>query len=180
MATSIKRDPEEFRASLGKEKGVPLAWDEDTDDDEGYAPDSLFKEAIQRDPSLCNNCFNDRYDYVAIEWLCGEQGWQNWSRRYPVPGRNSPDPMREQRHGGEELCCAECGHHTGKDRPVSKRQACAHAARISDALAARGIEHDRKTLLAVTLDRCAIEDTTGVEDAAVFPNAVTEAVRAVQ
>ena len=177
MATSIKRDPEGYYPELFKARGVEVAKRGESD---GRSPDSLFKDAIQRDPSLCNNCFSDRFDHIAVEWLCGEQGWQDWSRRYPIPGRNSPDPMQEQRHGGEPLCCAECGHHTGKDRPLSKREACAHAGRISDALMARGVEHDRKTLLAVTLDRIAIEDTTGVEDVQVFPYAVSEAVRACQ
>lgn len=169
MSLSAYRSPEEYRPELTKERGA-----------DGIAAESLFKDAIQRDPSLCNNCFADRFEFVRIEWKCGEQGWLPWSRRYCIPGRNDPDPRRDLRHDGGPICCSHCGHHTGKTRRLSKRTATAHAGRLSDALSARGIEHDRKTLLAVTLDRVSSGDYTGIEDAQVFPQAIREAVRAVQ
>lgn len=163
------RDPQGYHPELTKQQGAT-----------GRAPESLFKDAIQRDPSLCNNCFADRFDYVKVEWECGELGWLEWSRRYAIPGRNSPDVARDLRRGGEPVCCSSCGHHTGKDRELSKRTATAHAGRLSAALFKRGVDHDRKTLLAVTLDRVCSGDYTGVEDAKVFPQAIREAVRAVQ
>lgn len=169
MSLSAYREPAGYRPELTKERGA-----------EGIAADSLFKDAIQRDPSLCNSCFSERFEFVRVEWKCGDQGWLPWSRRYPIPGQNDPDPRRDLRHDGGPICCANCGHHTGVTRRLSYRTATAHAARISDALHRRGIEHDRKTLLAVTMDRIAIEDTTGKEDDEVFRPAVSEAVRACQ
>lgn len=176
-ALSAYREPPEYRPELSKSRGVTVSNHGDKD---GIGADSLFKDAIQRDPSLCNNCFSERFDYISIQWKCGSQGWMNYSRRYPVPGRNSPDPNRQLRSDGGPLCCAECGHHTGKDRALSHRVATAHAGRISDALARRGIEHDRRVLLAHTVERNKIPDSTGVEDVQVFPQAVSKAVRVVQ
>lgn len=169
MSLSAYREPEGYHPELSKQRGA-----------DGRTPESLFKDAIQRDPSLCNNCFAERFDHVKIEWKCGKLGWLEWSRRFAIPGRNAPDVARELRRGGEPVCCATCGHHTGKDRELSYRTATAHAGRLSAALFHRGVAHDRKTLLAVTVDRINMEDTTGVEDAQVFPQAVAEAVRAVQ
>lgn len=168
MSTTPQREPQGYRPQLAKDRGTP-------DREAG----SLFKDAIQRDPSLCNNCFHERFDYQERQFMCGELGWLDWQRRYPIPGQNDPDPSRELRRG-RPVFCAHCGHKSGKDRCLSHREATAHAGRISAALYRRGVDHDRKTLLAVTVDRCAIEETTGTEDASVFPQAVSEAVRAVQ
>lgn len=169
MSLSAYRSWDEYRPELSKEKGAS-----------GRTPDSLFKDAIQRDPSLCNSCFTERAWYVSLQWKCGEQGWKPYKRRYYIAGKNDPDPNQDLRHDGGPICCAECGMASGQDRPLSYRQATAHAGRISEALSNRGIDHDRRTLLAVTVDRVRLEDTTGVEDAKVFPQAVSEAVRACQ
>ena len=168
MSLSAYRNWPEYRPELAKQDGVA-----------GRAPDSLFKDAIQRDPSLCDSCFSERAYYVSMQWKCGDRGWQPYRRRYHIPGRNDPDPNRDLRSDGGPVCCAQCGMAWGQDRPLSHRQATAHAGRISDALARRGIDHDRKTLLAVTVDKIADPDTTGVEDATVFPDAVAAAVRGV-
>lgn len=168
MSTTQYREPPDYRPSLGKSRGTP-----------NRAPESLFKDAVQRDPSLCNSCFSERFDFEERQFLCGELGWLDWSRRYPIPGRNAPDVSRELRRG-RPIFCAHCGHKNGKDRCLSHREATAHAGRLSAALSRRGVEHDRKTLLAVTVDKISEPDTTGVEDAAVFAPAVREAVLAVQ
>lgn len=168
MSVINYREPDEFRPSLAKSRGAP-----------DRAAGSLFREVIQRDPSLCNNCFSERFDYQELQWWCGEQGWQDWQRRYPIPKQNTPDPNRELRRG-RPIFCSHCGHKSGKDRALSHEEATAHAARISDALTRRGIGHDRKTLLAMTVDMMREPDSTGVEDVAVFEPAVAEAVRAVQ
>lgn len=150
-----------------------------TDDAPNHHPSEVFRREVQRAPEFCNNCFSFRFEFDAQSFRCGELGWLDYERRYPVPGRNDPDPVRELRRG-RPVFCAHCGHKSGKDRPLSHEQATAHAARISDALARRGIPHDRKTLLAVTVDKISEPDTTGVEDDHVFRVAVAEGVRAVQ
>ena len=143
-------------------------------------PSDVFTDLIQRKPQYCNNCFNRRFSYFAYDFHCGVLGWLEYKRRYPVPKRNSPDPLREQRQGGQKLCCAECGHHTGKDRTLTVNEATDHAGRISKALRRQGVAHDRETLLREARRRAHDPDTSGAEDERLFSPAVAEAIRASQ
>lgn len=139
----------------------------------------VFRDVIQRTSEYCRNCFAYRYDFIGHDFYCGRLGWQRYERRYPVPKANDPDPNRELRSAGNPLCCAECGHHNGKDRGLTPNEATAHAGRLSRALAREGIAHDRETLLCVARRLAYEPGTSNAEDERVFAPAVAEAILAV-
>lgn len=125
-----------FRPDYGKLLGAP-----------SIHPYDVFGEIIQRDRTVCENCFIDRYDVEALEWSCGEQGWLRWDRYYPIAGRNDPEVAPKLRRGNPELLCSECGYNFRADRPLSTEKATQYALHLSESLTARKVKHDRETLL---------------------------------
>lgn len=140
-------------------------------------PEKVFPKVIQQDKSLCANCYSDRWDFEAVEFQCGELGWILWERRYPIPGKNSPDLIRDERHDGRPLCCTSCGFETGQRKgELSKREASEYAWNVSRALEHRGYPHDRELLLRAVRKLGSIPGNQG-KRYDVFGTAVAEAVR---
>lgn len=140
-------------------------------------PDRVYAEIIQRDKSLCSNCYTGRWDYEAVEFKCGELGWLLWERRYPIPGRNSPDLIKDERHDGRPLCCTHCGFENGERKGELKtNEALDFACNISTALMVRGHAHDPEILLRAVKKNKSISEIQG-QRGEIFGTAVAEAVR---
>ena len=140
-------------------------------------PEKVFSEVIQRDKSLCSNCYHSRWDYEAIEFRCGELGWLLWERRYPIPGRNYPDPLRDQRHDGSPICCNSCGFESGQRKgELPTHEALDYTCNISRALFERGHAHDPEILLRAVKRNKSISEIQG-QRGEIFGSAVTEAIR---
>lgn len=165
MSITNYREPEEHRPQYGRALGAPNIESDDT-----------FKDVIQRDPCVCNNCFTDRFDVEAVEWWCGSLGWLDWERFWPIAGRNDPDPNRNPsvRGGGEPVHCANCGFGGVRNRPLSMHQATEYAANLSRALDTRDVDHDTEVLLREVRRRKRDPDAQGKDDA-IFAPAVTRA-----
>ena len=140
-------------------------------------PADVFPRVIQRDRSLCSNCYADRYDYRAVEFWCGSLGWLLWERPFPIAGRNDPDPPKDERHDGRPICCTSCGFESGRRKgELPKPEAMAIAENISQALTRRGYDHDREILLRAVWKHKGEPGRQG-QRGKVFGDAVAEAVR---
>lgn len=150
-------------------------WDAYQEESDEPSP---FKDLIQRDPVICDNCFIVRYETVTHEWWRGSFGWSDYNRWEPIPGRSSPVPADTPAQG-TRLACSNCGHRKTKQRPVPKHLIHEYAKHISATLDFKEIEHDREVLIAEVENRNT-SDNQGRQDSCVFSPAVADAIRVVQ
>lgn len=148
-------------------------WDAYEQDESDVTP---FKDLIQRDGVVCDNCFVLRYETETHEWWRGEFGWLDYERWHPIPGRSVEVPA-DGTASGTRLACKNCGHRRTKQRPVPKHLILEYAKNISQTLDFKEIEHDREVLLAVVEERNNSENQ-GKQDSAVFAPAVKRAILA--
>lgn len=148
-------------------------WDAYQSDSE-FEP---FKELLQRDPRVCDNCFILRYEDVSFEWKCGELGWLSYSQFIPLHREERHESIRADHvTDGMRLACGNCGHRRGKTRPLPKERVREVAANISQTLDEKGIDHDSDLLLTVVRERnCSANQ--GRQDSDVFAPAVAAALR---
>lgn len=155
-------------------------WDEyqkSSDDDSAVDPENAFRDLIQRDGTICDNCFLDRYEAVTHEWWRGSFGWLDYERWVPHPERSERVPA-DTTASGTRLACSECGHRVrSKQRPVPKHLIEEYAENISEALDKKGIDHQRDVLIQEVVARNT-SDTQGRQDTDVFGPAVERAIRA--
>lgn len=116
------------------------------------ANDELFKNLIQRDPDICNNCFRlvavteERNYYVTT--FNGDL----WLKEVDRPDRRWVHEGNTDHQAGDTLTdgtvrCCECGVPSDTIRPVSKDHAMEHVERICDRLEEKDIEFDREQLV---------------------------------
>lgn len=142
-------------------------------------PERVFPELIQRDNTICDNCWRTRWDVYAEDYYGSETGWNRYERWYPLAGRNHPDALPNLRHDGSPRACASCGFESGRDRPLSLEQACGYAWNLCESLAERGVAHDRETLLKVVRQRKRQPEYQSYSESDIYGYAVAEAIRAV-
>jgi hypothetical protein len=161
--------------------------DSDTDDparfladahaDHEYTAASAFVDLLQRDRSVCNNCFRRQYDVAVTERLTREHGWVTAQFWTPRPAQTQPAHADRQTRGLTSACdCGVIGH--AKRRPLPTPLAVEFAEHIADTLADKRVPHDRETLLAEVRERKADPAVQGREDTDVFAPAVRAAIRA--
>jgi len=163
----LHRQTPDYEPRFSRELGVP-----------NIHPESVFSEVIQRDRSVCENCWQTRWDIYAEEFYGKANGWQQYERWYPIPGRNHPDALPNQRHDGTPRCCDNCGFESGRDRPLTLARACEYADNLSTALNERDIPHDREALLKTVRRRKQRPEFQSHSEDDVFGHAVAEAIRA--
>lgn len=137
-----------------------------------------FKDLIQKDPVVCDNCFTVRFEAETHEWWRGSFGWIDYERWHPIPDRSEEVPA-DSTTQGTKLACANCGCRKMKQRPVPKYLVQEYANNISETLDFKEIEHDRQRLLAEVEERNTSENQ-GRQDSHVFSPAVKAAIRADQ
>ena len=148
-------------------------WDEYDSPD----TDTAYEDLIQRDPTVCDNCFQKCFTEVTREWYSGTFGWSDYNRWVPHPDCVSSIPA-DNAAQGVRLTCANCGHRTTQIRPVSKARIDDCIQNLSKTLALKGIKHSATVLEAEVHDRNTPENQ-GRQDYEVFRPAVIEAIRAV-
>lgn len=137
-----------------------------------------FRDLIQRDPVVCDNCFLRRYETVTREWWRGSFGWMQYNRWDPIPGTHVEVPANTMAQG-TRLACSNCGHRKTKDRPIPKHLIDEYTDNISDTLDFKEIAHSRDRLFVEVHDRNTCENQ-GRQDSHVFAPAVKDAIRVSQ
>lgn len=146
-------------------------WDSGTEPDEGT---EAFRDLIQRDPTVCDNCFLNRYETVTHEWWRGSFGWMDYSRWIPRANTAIEVPA-DTTAQGTRLACANCGHRNSKHRPIPKHKIPDRAENLSQTLDLKEITHCRQTLFAEVDERNTCENQ-GRQDSHVFAPAVRIAI----
>lgn len=140
------------------------------------ADPNAFKELIQQDPCVCDNCFLLRYEEESFEWSQGELGWMEYNRWHAIPDRSTEVPADGT---GTRLACANCGHRNSKRRPLPKHRIREVIANLSLTLDAKGIDHD-PLVLASEVEERNTSDVQGKQDSDVFAPAVEAAITTIQ
>lgn len=143
------------------------------------APDALedaFKELIQTDSTVCNNCFR----LVATEQTgrqsIGSLGWFVVRYRTPVEGTTVDAAPQKITKSTVRACnCGEYGTER-KRRPLSKERAVEYASNLADTLEAKRVPFDRDVLMADVRERIAEPSTSNREDTHVFAPALARAL----
>lgn len=138
-----------------------------------------FKDLIQRDPVVCDHCFQRRYVTITKDWWRGdpELGWMEYNRWLPIPGRSTEVPADVAAHG-IRLACDTCGYVGTKHRPLCAEDVAEFALNICETLDAKGIDHNASVLLR-EVDRRNTSENQMRQDSHVFAPAVKRAIRKV-
>lgn len=137
-----------------------------------------FKDLLQRDPRVCDNCFILRYEEVSMEWWRGTFGWMPFNRFIPIaPDERHESFQPERITTGMRLTCGECGHRDTKKRPLPKHEVRSVAQNISQTLDEKGIDHDGRLLLH-SVERRNVSANQGRQDSHVFAPSVRAAIEA--
>lgn len=150
-------------------------YQDSDDEDEDFDLQDAFKDLIQRDPTVCDNCFSMKYTRISHQWWRGSFGWLDYERWLPLPGAVTDVPADETAQG-TKLACSECGHRTGKSRPIPKADIVGCAKNISETLDAKEVEHDYRVLIH-EVERRNTSENQGKQDSHVFGPAVEKALR---
>lgn len=139
-----------------------------------------FKDLLQRDPRVCDNCFVLRYEEVSLEWWRGdpELGWLPYEQFIPIAPEDRHDEFHpEDIAQGTRLTCGKCGHRDTKHRPQPKDEVRKIAQHITQTLSEKGIDHDSRLLLH-TVERRNTSANQGRQDSHCFGPAVIAAIEA--
>lgn len=150
------------------------SWDEHEQDEEEESADEPFKDLLQRDPTVCDNCFLRRYVEVSHEWWRGTFGWSEYNVWLPFPEANQRIPADEPT-GGTRLACGNCGHRGTKHRPIPSERLDEIIEHICETLASKDVAFDREVLVSV-IEKRNTSENQGKQDSHVFAPAVRAAV----
>ena len=135
--------------------------------DETSARD-VFKNLIQRDPSVCNHCFSEKYDSFVHEYWTGDTWMMRKDRQWADESGNLPaEPAGE----GTRPTCA-CGSRYEHYRPISVSDAIEFAHNLSNSLRMRGVDHDKNTLIDAVHDLARRPENQHRQDEGVFQAAI--------
>lgn len=133
-----------------------------------------YKDLIQRDPAVCDNCFQLRYDILTAEFWRRSLGWSNYEHWTPR-GDNNVTIQPENPTEGVQLACEYCGERGGKERPVPGDEIEIYMIHLSETLDSKGIAHERDVLLEETRERN-IPKHQCKQDSHIFAPAVSAAI----
>lgn len=146
-------------------------------DDELPESSGAFKDILQRDPTVCNNCFSITHDAVAYDRWSGVHGWTTlewWDAR---PDATIPAHHERMTYGMTSACT--CGEITaGKRRPLSYSETLEYGENILGVLDEKDIDVDAFEFRRVLRERKSDPDLQGREDLGVFAPAVDAGIRA--
>jgi len=138
-----------------------------------------FKDLLQRDPRVCDNCFILRYEEIKMEWWRGSTGWMPYEQFIPIaPEDRHQEFFTDKGTDGPRLTCGNCGHRNTKHRPQPKHKVREYAENIVQTLDEKGIDHDSRLLLH-TVTRRNTSANQGKQDSHVFGPATRAAIEAV-
>lgn len=132
-----------------------------------------FKQLIQRDPDICNNCF--RLTHVSEERNYGVDTYRDgneskiWLKEVDLPNRKWPKhentefTLADDMTGGSYRGC-ECGAHHTTVRPVSKPVAMDHLERLLDRLEDKDFVVDRNLARHIAWQYFSDPDRQGKQD----------------
>lgn len=149
-------------------------WEEYDSDDRDT--DTAYEDLIQRDPTVCDNCFQKCYVQVSHEWWRGTFGWSDYNHWIPYPSKVDQVPA-DQSSQGIRLTCSNCGHRKTQIRPIAKTKMPTYIENLAETLTRKGIDHDAEVLAAEVMTRNVAENQ-GRQDMEVFKPALSAAIRA--
>lgn len=139
-------------------------------------PTLAFTDLIQRDPTVCSNCFTITHDDVAYNRYSGIYGWHTIEYWYPRPTRTIPAHHDRMTYGLTTACkCGEISY--GKRRPLTYKLACEYGENILDTLGEKHIPVNPDEFRSVLRDQKREPHTQGREDTHVFAPAVEAGIR---
>jgi len=138
-------------------------------------PSTAFVDLVQRDPTVCENCFQKTHDATVIERYSGLWGWDPVEWWTPRPTRTHAAHAARMTYGLTTSCT--CGQvDGGKRRPISFRTACEYAENIISVLDEKNVSMDVDVLRDEVRERKRDPSTQGREDSDVFAPAVELAI----
>lgn len=171
MPKHVRKTEQSLHASESKYRN----WEQYTNRRQTLDP---FKDLLQRDPRVCDNCFILRYEEINLEWWRGTFGWLPYKRMVPIAPADRHERFHPERvTTGTRLTCGKCGHRDTKKRPLPKDDVHTYATHISNTLSEKGIEHDQR-LLEHSVQRRNVSANQGRQDSHVFAPAVRAAIEA--
>lgn len=137
--------------------------------------DTAYEDLIQKDQTVCDNCFQKCYEAVSHEWWRGTFGWSDFNHWIPYPTKVTeiPAPTAAQ---GTRLTCANCGHRNTQIRPVPKRHLNEYLDNLIETLRLKGIDVSPTSLRETAWDRN-VPENQGKQDQEVFKPAVSAGIR---
>ncbi len=144
----------------------------------------VFKDLVQRDSDICNNCFRRTHDTYernyAIDTFRDGNETKLWAREVDLPDRSWPRidqvtyvPGDDASEGTHLIC--RCGVSGDPIRPVSTDVAMKYAKRIVDRLAEKNVDFDSDTLLDTVRHKLKQPEYQGRQDE-VFSDAVVQSI----
>lgn len=141
-----------------------------------------FKELIQRDSDICNNCFRKTHQTVernyAKRTFINDDGKSDiWWEEVDLPSMrftrtDEVTHMYSDRDDGQTVRSCKCGMRNIPLRPVSLDNAMSYAKRVSERLTEKCIDFDRDVLL-----DCVREDMQKPENQCRLDTVLGDAVR---
>lgn len=135
-----------------------------------------YVDLIQRDPAVCDTCFQLRYDILTAEYWRRSLGWSDYEHWVPRGDANVPVPG-DAPTDGTRYACDHCGTRRNKDRPLPTDEIEECALHLSETLSVKKIPHDRDVLLNEVRDRNTSANQCR-QDSHVFAPAVKAAIDA--
>lgn len=135
--------------------------------------ESSFKQLIQRDPDICNNCFRQTHiteerNLVVDTFRDGNES-KIWLKEVERPDRKWPQydetefTQADDLTGGTYRGC-ECGAHHTTIRPASKPTVMGHLDRLLDRLDEKGFDFDTNSIRRVAWQLFSDPDRQGRQD----------------
>lgn len=144
--------------------------------------ESKFKQLIQRDSDICNNCFRLTHlteeRNVAVDTYREDGETHYWFREVDLPDRswplehNTQFMLSDRMTGGTYKGCI-CGSPHTTIRPVTKETAMGHVERLLDRLEEKGFDVDRDEMRQYAWRLLRNPDRQGKQDS-VFNDIVDE------
>lgn len=145
--------------------------------------ESPFKDLIQRDNDICNNCFRKTHDTIernfAIDTYRDGGESELWARKTDLPDRswklehNTTYIPAEPASQGTYVSC-KCGIDTM--RPVPTEMAMRFSKRLCDRLYEKRVDFDSDVLLDTVRRKMQQPSKQGKQDEGVFSEAVNKAI----
>lgn len=158
-------------------RNAPDRANDDDGRDPSANPSVAFRDIVQRDPTICNNCFRRTHDTESTDRYSGIWGWYTIEYWTPVPHRTRHAYHRTMTYGTTTAC--ECGEiEGGKRRPVPFPVACEYGEHLLTTLEEKNIGVDPDAFRATLRERKRDPDMQGREDDGVFAAAVEAGLRA--
>lgn len=142
-------------------------------------PSLAFRDLLQKDPTVCQNCFQRTHDAVAFDRYSGVYGWHTIEYWYGRRDRTTPAHHDRMTYGLTSACtCGTIGY--GKRRPIDYKTACEYGENILQTLREKHVAVNPDRFRGEIRDRKRDPNAQGREDSHVFQPAVEAGIRTAQ